>query len=330
MPPSVMDPDEYWVKLLDIVYAHVVLWDSVPPCPAVISLWLSRLVEYEVSCFFPLRHPSGSDDLQEGIIGTAGLHRFSEEQLDNWFSVFGSCMPRYRPVYARMLPSPGCTASLAVPWGWGVNLPYTSPLLCPHLLWKGAPGTPWACKSMLGLLCEQERCSTGGLLLVACLFLFTSDCTAVLHWNTLPQHRPYIPWSCMSCQHLTVLCTFSVLRFLGVALLCALCLAVSTRILFVSWRAPFGVTIFVWPGCTAPPCRPLLPMPPLMNPLLRTFILWLWSLWSMFLLSRELALPQLCAVAAGGTLVVIRAVVAITTAVVTLFPAVPDRCFCSA
>jgi hypothetical protein len=83
-----MDPDKYWVELLDVVYAHVVLWDSVLLCPAAICLWLSRLVEYEVSCFFPLRRLLGSDDSQEGIIGTAGLCRFSEEQLDNWFSVF--------------------------------------------------------------------------------------------------------------------------------------------------------------------------------------------------------------------------------------------------
>jgi hypothetical protein len=89
MPPSVMDPDEYWVELLDVVYAHVVLWDSVLPCPAAICLWLSCLVEYEVSRFFPLRCLLGSDDLQEGIIGTARLRHFSEEQLNDWFSVFG-------------------------------------------------------------------------------------------------------------------------------------------------------------------------------------------------------------------------------------------------
>jgi hypothetical protein len=88
MPPSVMNPDKYWVELLDIVYAQVVLWDSIPPCPAVICLWLSCLVEYEVSHFFPSRRLLGSDDSQEGIIETAKLRCFSEEQLDDWFSVF--------------------------------------------------------------------------------------------------------------------------------------------------------------------------------------------------------------------------------------------------
>jgi hypothetical protein len=325
-----MDPDKYWVELLDIVYAHVVLWDSVPPCPAAICLWLSRLVEYEVSHFFPLRRLLGSDDSQEGIIETAGLCCFSEEQLDDWFSVF-----RVLHTEIRAHVRPYATISWVHSFprytvGLGHELAVYESVVVSALALEGGTRDSLGVQSMLGLLCEWGRCLTGGLPLVACLFLFMSDCTAVLCWNALLQCRPYIPWSCMSCRRLIALHTSSVLQFPGVTLLCALCLAVSTRILFVSWRAPFGVMIFVWLGHATPPRRPLLPMPPLMNPLLRSFILWPWSLQSTFLLSRELALPQLCTVAAGGALVVVRAVVAVTVAMVALFPAVPDRCFCSA
>jgi hypothetical protein len=58
-PPPAIDPDKYWVELLDIVYAHALLWDSVPPHPMVIGLWLSRLVDYEVSRFFSIAVPVG-------------------------------------------------------------------------------------------------------------------------------------------------------------------------------------------------------------------------------------------------------------------------------
>jgi hypothetical protein len=45
---DIWDDEESWIVYFDFIYSHTLVWPTVPPRPAAVDLWVTRLVEFEV------------------------------------------------------------------------------------------------------------------------------------------------------------------------------------------------------------------------------------------------------------------------------------------
>jgi hypothetical protein len=271
----------------------------------------------------------GSNDSQDGIVETAGLCRFSKEQLDNWFSVFGVLHAEIR---ARVCPY----ATLA----WVHSFPrYTVGLACELAVYESIVVSALALergtRDSLNVQGHARAFVRAGEVLD---WLFTAGHLLVPFYERL--------YSCLALEHLAATSPLYPLELYELLVLD------STAYILHALVPRHDAIVRPLPGgfdqesihfvegalccynlcmagaCSSSPSTSSDASPDgssdeEVHPPAAVFAV------EVPALEWVGAAPAVCG-RGGVTLMVVRAVVVLTVAVVALLPAAPDRCFCGA